>query len=99
MDGLFIVNTSIPMLSNPTQVVFDNPKSIKLIGKNKEGGHIKTMYDEIWDAKITKFTETAILKQRIKVLDDSKPISGYVNFQTCDATKCLPQWTMTFPLI
>lgn len=81
---------------NPTQVVFDNPKSIKLIGKNKEGGHIKTMYDEIWDAKITKFTETAILKQRIKVLDDSKPISGYVNFQTCDATKCLPPMDYDF---
>lgn len=75
---------------NPTQVVFDNQKAIKLIGKNIEGGHIKTVYDEIWEAKITKFTETAILKQKIKVLDDSKPITGYVNYQTCDDSKCLP---------
>ncbi|HRN34107.1 MAG TPA: protein-disulfide reductase DsbD family protein [Saprospiraceae bacterium] len=75
---------------NPTSVVFDNKKAIELIGKNVEGGHIKTVYDEIWEAKITKFTETAILKQKIKVLDDSKPISGYVNYQTCDDTKCLP---------
>ncbi len=75
---------------NPTLVMFDNKKAVKLIGKNVEGGHIKTVYDEIWEANITKFTETAILKQKIKVLDDSKPITGYVNYQTCDDTKCLP---------
>lgn len=75
---------------SPTVVAFDNPKSIRLIGKNTEGGHIKKAYDEIWEAEITKFSEIAILKQKIKVLDDSKPVTGYVNFQTCNHERCLP---------
>lgn len=75
---------------SPTVVAFENPKAVKLIGKNIEGGHIKKMYDEIFAMNITKFTELATFKQKIKLLDDSKPITGYVNFQTCDNSKCLP---------
>jgi len=75
---------------SPTVITFENAKAIKLIGKNIEGGHIKKMYDEIFAMNITKFTELATFKQKIKVLDDSKPITGYVNFQTCDNSKCLP---------
>ncbi|MBK9398471.1 MAG: thioredoxin family protein [Saprospiraceae bacterium] len=83
-----------------TVVAFDNPKAIKLIGKNIEGGHLKKKFDEIWGVEISKFSELATFKQKIKVLDDTKPIKGYVNFQTCDNSKCLPptDYEFTFSL-
>ncbi|MFZ1585187.1 MAG: protein-disulfide reductase DsbD domain-containing protein, partial [Saprospiraceae bacterium] len=85
---------------SPTVVAFDNPKAIKLIGKNIEGGHLKKKFDEIWGVEVAKFSELATFKQKIKVLDDTKPIKGYVNFQTCDNSKCLPptDYEFTFSL-
>ena len=73
-----------------TLITYENPNSIKLIGKNIEGGHLKKKFDEIWGVEISKFNDLATFKQKIKVLDDSKPITGYLNFQTCDNSKCLP---------
>ena len=47
-------------------------------------------YDTVFEMDLIKFYKKAVFTQRIKVADISKPIVGYYEFMTCDATKCLP---------
>ena len=46
--------------------------------------------------ELVKYKKKAIFVQKFKVSDVTKPISGYLEFMTCDATKCLPPATIDF---
>jgi thiol:disulfide interchange protein len=74
----------------PTTIEFKPGAHYKLVGKAKESGERFTMYDEVFDMKLTKFKHTAIFTQRVEVLDYSKSIEGYINYMVCDSKECLP---------
>ena len=73
-----------------TSFEFDKADHFQLKGKNEESGHRKEAYDELFEMNVIKFTEKAICTQQVTVSDFSKPITGYLEFMTCDATRCLP---------
>jgi thiol:disulfide interchange protein len=91
--GIYSVNTKDdgPIATSLTLT----SKNTQKVGKTTESGHSKSGYDAIFGMKITKFTDNMKLTQRVKV-KDGNPIKGYVEYQACDATKCLPPTTVEF---
>ncbi|MFN8338382.1 MAG: cytochrome c biogenesis protein CcdA [Saprospiraceae bacterium] len=76
----------------PTSVNFEKKDGIHLVGKSTESGSKKEGMDSYFDVHVIKFLSDKpfVIEQKIKVIDASKPITGYVNFMACDHEKCLP---------
>ena len=75
----------------PTSFNYDDEgKHFSLVGKNKESDNKKSAHDKVFDMTLIKFFKYANFTQRVKVTDFSKPVVGYLEFMTCDETKCLP---------
>lgn len=75
-----------------TAIEFDTPELLEKIGKASEDGHRKEANDPLFDNMlIVKFLgdEDMVLKQRVKVLDKSKPTMGYIDYMTCDDQRCM----------
>ena len=83
---------------NPTSVSIEKSPAYTLAGKNKEGGHMKKEFDEMFEMNLIKFSGEYTITQRIKVSDWSKPVKGSVYFQTCDDTRCLPPEEVFFEI-
>lgn len=83
----------------PTEVYYENQEGIQLIGKGVETGHKKEGPDPLFDnVNVVKYLsdQPFTIKQKIKVTDKSKPITGFVTYMTCDKTKCLPPTDVEF---
>lgn len=91
-DGWAIYSQYLESDDGPVRTSFDYDKGshFALKGENEEAGNRKEAFDELFDMNVIKFRKKAVFTQRITVSDFSKPISGYLEFMTCDATKCLP---------
>ena len=76
----------------PTSLTFAEGDHYKLIGKITEKGKLKSGYDKVFDADISKFLsgEPVVFTQRVEVTNYGEPISGYLEFMTCDDEQCLP---------
>lgn len=76
----------------PTSFNFENGDHYQRVGKVKEEGHRKEGPDPLFDnVTVIKYVKSPVIfTQRVKVKDLSKPITGYVEFMTCDNERCLP---------
>ena len=77
-----------PML---TEFSFDPSEKFELLGEIIPVDP-KEKYEEIWEGDVTYFTEKAVFKHKIKLIDEKPVISGSVTFQICsDVTgQCIP---------
>ena len=66
---------------NPSNVTFEKTAAYSLQGKNKEGGHMKKVFDDMFEMNLIKFSEIYTITQRLKVKDWNKPVKGSVYFQ------------------
>ena len=84
----------------PTSINYDEISGIELIGKTTESGAKKEGMDPFFGVNVIKFTadKPFVIEQKIKVINASKPIVGYVNFMACDNEKCLPPTDAEFTL-
>ncbi|HUR31489.1 MAG TPA: protein-disulfide reductase DsbD domain-containing protein, partial [Saprospiraceae bacterium] len=82
----------------PTTLNYDQGSHFKLAGKNKESNNAKKGFDKLFEMDVTKFEHYFTIEQKIKISDPSKPIKGYVNFQTCNSDRCLPPTDVEFEL-
>ena len=76
----------------PTSFEYESIEGASLVGKGVETGYKKEGPDPLFDdVNVVKYTwkEDFVVKQKIKVTDASKPITGYLTFMTCDDTRCL----------
>ncbi len=91
-DGWSIYSQYLESDDGPVRTTFEFEKEAgyNLVGKNLETGDKKEGYDELFGMNVIKFYNKAVFTQKIKITDYSKPIVGYFEFMTCDATKCLP---------
>jgi len=80
----------------PTSFTFDEGDHYQLIGDVKESDNVEVMHDKVFDMEIKKFHHKATFTQRIKVLNKSKVVTGYITFMTCDDTRCLPPTDVDF---
>ncbi|MCY2688681.1 protein-disulfide reductase DsbD family protein [Salinimicrobium sp. TH3] len=77
-----------PML---TEFSFDPSGKFELLGEILPVDP-KEKYEEIWEGDVTYFTEKAVFKHKIKLIDEKPVISGSVTYQICsDVTgQCIP---------
>ena len=99
-DGWTIYSQYLESDEGPvaTSFTFDQKPYFSLAGKNVETSvHRKELNDPLFDnMKVIKFSEKVTFTQRVKVSDASKPITGYLEFMTCDNTRCLPPAEVDF---
>lgn len=85
----------------PTEIVFDDAEGLNFIGKAEEAGHMKEGPDPLFDGlNVIKYLddEPMVITQTVKVSDKSKKYKGYLTYQTCDATQCLPPTDVEFEM-
>ena len=75
----------------PTYFEFDKGAHFELIGDVKELSKKKEGMDPLFGVNVIKFVGSPVIfKQKVKVKDYSKPITGYLTYMTCDNARCLP---------
>jgi thiol:disulfide interchange protein len=85
----------------PTEIVYESKAGVELIGKGQESGYKKEGPDPLFDdVNVIKYLDKQpfVIKQKIKVKDWSKPLSGYLTFMTCDSERCLPPDDVDFSI-
>lgn len=80
----------------PTSFTFEEGPHYQRKGPVKESGNKLTKYDNVFGMNLTKFIGTGIFTQRVKVIDPSKPIKGYLTYMLCDDQMCLPPRDVDF---
>jgi thiol:disulfide interchange protein DsbD len=98
-DGWTIYSQYLESEDGPvaTTFEFDEGDHFSTNGKNNEDKlNRKEGFDKIFQMNVTKYTKKAIFRQKVKVKDYAKPITGYLTFMTCDASKCLPPKDIDF---
>ncbi len=82
----------------PTLITYESKDGAEIIGKGLETGHKKEGLDKLFDVNVIKYLadEKFEIKQKIKVSDDSKPLTGYLTFMTCNDKTCLPPTDIDF---
>ena len=81
----------------PTAFYFEaKEKHYTKVGKVEESPeNRKTIHDNVFDMEVTKFYKKATFTQRVKVTE-GKPITGFLEFMTCDNSRCLPPAEIDF---
>ncbi|MBK6783384.1 MAG: hypothetical protein IPG79_06195 [Saprospiraceae bacterium] len=76
----------------PTYIEYEQKGGIDLLGKSTESGSRKEGMDALFGVNVIKFSadKNFVIRQKIKVKDANKPVSGYVTYMACDNEKCLP---------
>lgn len=82
----------------PTELTFEDMKGATLDGAASEAGHKKEGLDKLFNVNVIKYLadEDFVMKQKIRVSDDTQPISGYLTFMTCNDKTCLPPTDVDF---
>jgi len=83
----------------PIQTRFDFGKAdgFELIGEVIENAEkTKEGHDDIFDMNVKKLIGNTEFRQRVKITDPTKFISGELLFQTCDDGQCLPPTDIPF---
>ena len=75
----------------PTTFHFESADHYTLQGETTESGPArKEGFDEIFQMDVIKYGQEVQFTQVVVVGDPSLPIQGYLEFMTCDDTRCLP---------
>lgn len=74
----------------PTEFTYDTSNGdFELVGKTQEP-NVAPVYDKIFQIDIKYFSDKAVFKQKVKLLNpDATTINGMVFFSVCDDEKCL----------
>lgn len=82
----------------PTEISFEEQAGIKLLGKSVEFGDKKEGMDPLFEAYVIKYSSKKpfIIKQKVSLIDLSKPVTGYISFMTCNDETCLPPKDVDF---
>ncbi|MCH2023380.1 MAG: thioredoxin family protein [Saprospiraceae bacterium] len=86
----------------PTTIFFEsaNEKKVGKATENTSKPEFKISgFDKMFEMNITKYKKDLEIKQKFKVTDASKPVSGYLEYMTCDDTKCMPPTAVEFTFI
>jgi thiol:disulfide interchange protein len=75
----------------PTSFNFDKNAVVTFGAMTETGGKVVNKKEEVFDnLKVRYFEESAVFTQRVTTKDPNQPITGGLEFQTCDDKSCLP---------
>lgn len=82
-----------------TYITFDEGGHFELVGDPEEDPENKKEgYDPVFDMNLTKYYKSMKISQKVRVLDASQPVTGYLTFMTCDSVRCLPPKDIEFSI-
>lgn len=79
----------------PTSFTFKENGAVAKVGKTTEGGAKHEGYDEVFAMNLIKYSGNPKFTQRVKV-SGATELTGYLEYMTCDKTKCLPPMEVEF---
>jgi len=84
----------------PTSIHFEESENYKLIDKTIEKVKPEVKFDQTFGMEMKLFSNKAIFIQKVKIINttDTK-ISGYVEFMSCDDSRCLPPKEVEFEFL
>ncbi len=74
---------------NPTNLVIELPEGVTLKGEPLVVSPIKRAFDDIFGMDIGKIYKNAIIEQIITVNTANATVTGYIEWQACNAETCL----------
>ncbi|MBC8048395.1 MAG: hypothetical protein H7Y00_16465, partial [Fimbriimonadaceae bacterium] len=77
--------------AQPMKINFENSdsKTYQLIGKPEEIGELETKAEPLFENKTLKYYHHQVeLRQKIQIDSPNAVISGFIDYQTCDASQC-----------
>ena len=82
----------------PTSIWYETEGVMETVGDAIETGHKKEGMDPIFEMHVIKFLDDQAytITQKIKVLDPTKKLTGYLTYMTCDDERCLPPTDVDF---
>lgn len=89
-DTWHLYSQDIPMSPPATTFTFEENDGYERIGEVKESESVME-YDPNFEMELKYFSHEAIFTQRIKILNDNPvTVRGYIEYMSCDDTRCLP---------
>ena len=92
-----LYSQDIPMAPPATTFEFKKNDSYELIGKVVEDTtKIINEFDPNFDMVLKFYADSAVFKQKVKLLKESAEVTGFLNFMCCDDKQCLPPTDVDF---
>ena len=90
-DGWYLYSQNIPEDGPiPTAIVFDEKSKVEAADKADEVSDYKVEgHDEMFDMNIIKYKKAVTFHQKVKVDDPTQPVTGFVEYMTCDDGRCI----------
>lgn len=86
-------------IAQPTAFNFNKNPLVAFNGKVKEVGKMIKYKDKTLDVSANQYSNTVVFVQQVKLKGKVKTaVTGKVEYQTCDDTKCLPPKTLNFSI-
>ncbi len=96
---LYSQNQPKDAVAQPTSFQFANNPLLALSGSVKEIGKLEKFHDSKLDVSANQYSGKVDFVQLVKVRGNAKTaVTGKLEFQTCDDTKCLPPKTIPFSI-
>lgn len=70
----------------------------KIVGKTKETGQMKTVFEKEFKVDQKYFEENVDFIQTVKVMPGAKKVSGTIEYMVCNDKQCLPPKTVAFDI-
>ena len=77
----------------PTTISFEGDSTIQLMNSvegSSDSKNILSGIDLVFDTKLTKYKNDLRIEHTYEVADTTKVFKGYLEYMTCDDTKCMP---------
>ncbi|MAE09326.1 MAG: thiol:disulfide interchange protein [Bacteroidetes bacterium] len=91
-----LYSQDIAMSPPATTFSFEQNNNYELIGDVVEESVVIEEYDPNFEMVLKYFAHEAIFKQKVKLTGDGAVVKGFVDFMSCDDTKCLPPAEVDF---
>jgi len=84
----------------PTGFYYDEGDHFQRLGKSTETATpLVNEFDNTFEIELTKWYDSARVVQLVEVFDPAVPITGYLEFQTCNDKSCLPPTPVDFSFV
>ena len=68
----------------------EEASGIALAGPLTDEGHKETGYDDIFEADISLYHDAVTYLQKVRITGPEPRLVGYLRYQTCDDSRCIP---------
>lgn len=91
-----LYSQDIPMTPPATTFTFKQNSDYELVGNVSEESVVIEEFDPNFEMTLKYFANEAVFRQKVKFTGEGAVVTGFVEFMSCDDTKCLPPAEVDF---